>query len=698
MGGKREGEAGWAREGLLLLLAGACVAAVLLGVDLAPRVESDFFFSTDDRELQASEAIGQRFPSRPQLILRAAGEVRSPEYAEQIRRLSDALAATPGVAGVNSLTRGPSQPAAAFDSPFWRRLLVPRTEQATNLVVQLGEGEPGTAVRAVEEAAGHSGLAVVISGVPYVVELIRRYLLRDLTLFSAGAILVFGVVIGILFRSPRIVAGTLAACLTACALTLGLLGLAGFHLGILTANLVTIVFVLTLSHAVFLSTNWRRLAASAGADADPDAVVKEAVRLTLPASFWCMAATLLSFLSLLFASAKPLRELGLAGAVGTALAIATAYTFYPPFLRGARAPAGTGLGPGAAASSWRPALLLAILCLAVGLGALRLSTDPSLLSFFRTGSELRQGLELIDADGGSSPLSVVVRDPAGVPLDSEPAVAKLRALQSALEEEPAAGTVLSAAPLLEEARRASPFAAALPSQTLLAVLEGPTYDRVALAFVTADHKSAHFFLRMREAGRTEPRQAVIERVAAKARQVGLEPELVGGLYELQGKLGELVASSLATGLAGLLALFFAIGSWVSRSLRAGLAMVVSLALVPIFLVGGMGLLGMPLDFISSPAAQVAIGIGVDSMIQLAAAARRARREGLATAAAWLRARTEMGSAVVSATLIVALGFALFALSSFPPTQRFGLAVALGTLMSGAVALYVLPPLAARGRG
>lgn len=691
----RRHEAGWARESLLLLLAAACVAAVLLGVDLSPRVESDFFFSTDDPQLQVSEAIGERFPSRPQLILRAAGEIRSPEYAAAIGKLTEELAATPGVASVQSLTRGPSRPEAAFDSPFWRRLLVPRTEQATNLVVLLGDGEPGAIVTAVEKAAAGSNLDVEISGVPYVVELIRRYLRRDLALFSAGAILVFGLVIGVLFRSPRIVAGTLAACLTACALTLGLLGLAGLHLGILTANLVTIVFVLTLSHAVFLSTNWRRLAAAGSGD--PVALVKEAVRLTLPASFWCMAATLLSFLSLLSASAKPLRELGLAGAVGTALAIVTAYTFYPPFLRGAKAPATAAVGPRATTLGWKPAVIVTLVCLAVGLGALRLSTDPSLLSFFRTGSELRRGLELIDADGGSSPLSVVVRDPAGEPLDSEPAMAKLGALQSALEEEPAAGTVLSASPLLQEARRASPMAAYLPSKALLTVLEQPTYDRVALAFMSPDHKDAHFFLRMREAGRTEPRQAVIARVAAKAREAGLEPELVGGLYELQGKLGELVAGSLATGLAGLLALFFVIGSWVSRSLRAGLAMVASLALVPIFLVGGMGLLGMPLDFISSPAAQVAIGIGVDSMIQLAAAARRARREGLPAAAAWLRARSEMGSAVVSATLIVALGFALFALSSFPPTQRFGLAVALGTLMSGAVALYVLPPLAAHAR-
>ena len=44
-------------------------------------------------------------------------------------------------------------------------------------------------------------------------------------------------------------------------------------------------------------------------------------------------------------------------------------------------------------------------------------------------------------------------------------------------------------------------------------------------------------------------------------------------------------------------------------------------------------------------------------------------------------------------LILAAGFGIFALSSFPPTQRFGVAVAGGTLAAAAIALFVLPWLA-----
>lgn len=533
-----------------------------------------------------------------------------------------------------------------------------------------------------------------MSGVPYVVELVSRYLLRDLKVFSAAAILIFALMVGLLFRSGWVVAGTLATCLLACAVTLALLSLMGVGIGVLTANLVTIVFVLTLSHLVFLTSNWRRLAAESDAESP---VVLPAMRLTFEASFWSMATTLLGFLSLLFASAKPMRELGVSGAIGALVAITVAYLFYPPFLRGLD-PGGTARRPAATATgatvtgrlALRAAIVVVGVCLLAGTGVVFLSTDPGLLSFFERGSRLREGLEAIDRDGGSSPLSIVVADPAGERLDTPAGMAKIDALQAALEAEPATGVVLSASPLLAEARKASPIAAFLPPQGLLDLLSGDMFQNVARSFVTADRTQASFFLRMREAGRGEPRQAVIDRLTAATRQAGLEPRLVGGLYELQGKLANLVAGSLATGLTGLLVLFVLIAARVSRSARAMAAMVGGLILIPLFLLGAMGWLRLPLDIISSPAANIAIALGVDSMIHLAAAARRARGRGLAPAIAWSTARAEMLLPVLGATLVVAVGFGIFALSSFPPTQRFGVAVVLGTLAAAMITLIVLP--------
>ena len=51
--------------------------------------------------------------------------------------------------------------------------------------------------------------------------------------------------------------------------------------------------------------------------------------------------------------------------------------------------------------------------------------------------------------------------------------------------------------------------------------------------------------------------------------------------------------------------------------------------------------------------------------------------------------------VLGATGIICAGFGIFVLSTFPPTQRFGLAVILGTVTAATMALVVLPRLAPR---
>jgi predicted RND superfamily exporter protein len=53
------------------------------------------------------------------------------------------------------------------------------------------------------------------------------------------------------------------------------------------------------------------------------------MRVVGPVSAWSLAANLLGFASLLFVSAKPLRQFGLSGMIAAVLAIACAYLLYP---------------------------------------------------------------------------------------------------------------------------------------------------------------------------------------------------------------------------------------------------------------------------------------------------------------------------------------------------------------------------------
>src|SRR5207237_8417235 len=119
-------------------------------------------------------------------------------------------------------------------------------------------------------------------------------------------------------------------------------------------------------------------------------------------------------------------------------------------------------------------------------------------------------------------------------------------------------------------------------------------------------------------------------------------------------------------------------------------MILSLTLVPLFTLGGIGWFRVRMDVISALATNVCIGIAIDSMIHLVFGVRRAQRDGKKGWDAWVVARKEQWRGIVYSDVIIAAGFAIFVLSDFPPTQRFGLVVLAGCIIDILANLFVLP--------
>jgi len=225
---------------------------------------------------------------------------------------------------------------------------------------------------------------------------------------------------------------------------------------------------------------------------------------------------------------------------------------------------------------------------------------------------------------------------------------------------------------------------------ILNILNEPKHERVAGTFITKDRTLAAFYFRMVEGKRDKPRVEVVNELRAIVRKHGFKPVLVGGVYELQGALAKLVASSLMTGLLWLLVFFTIVALIVGRSFRVAIAMIFSLSLVPACILGGIGLLHIPVDIISAPATNICIGMAIDSMVHLVFAVRRAQQDGKKGWPAWVAGREEQWRGIVYSDVIIAAGFAIFALSRFPPTQRFGLVVLAGTVIDILANLFLLP--------
>lgn len=696
----------------IIVIAACLVFTVLRFFSLAPQVGGNFFFSSDNPRFQDNRFMLKMFPGQASLIVvSVSGDISSGYYMRLISKMSTELGSIDGVSRVKSLSNGPEDLVSARESPLWSRILLSEKKNSSNILLFLDVSDPRPVVDKIEYMTGKykdNGREIRIAGLPYVVEMIRRNLVFDLRVFSSIACVVFGIAIILMFRSVTILAGTFSSAVSAASVTIILGDILGAEIGILTANIITIIFVLTLSHIIYLTHNWKNARNEFPGEKAPD----EAIKRTFSASAWCMATTFLGFGSLLFVEAKPLRELGLYGLIGTFSAITVTYIFYPAFLRTAK--------PRSRIKDRNPyihrvrgvmirstpivAIALILSGILVSSGMMKLNTDPSLFAFFRKGSDLREGLEYIDENGGSTPLNIILRDSYGDELTGPENYRRLWELQERIESERSVGSVLSLPLILAEGKR-NPLGALLPEEGLAELLALPVFGSIARSFITPDHISTHFFIRMREAGRRKKRKAVAADLEQIVIRHGFIPEIISGLYLLQGELSALVSDSIVKGVGRLLIFFFVISILMSWSLRMSIAMIVSVSIIPVMIYGVVGLLRVPVDLISAPAANIAIAMGIDSMIHfISYARRRAREKPSGDRTLWENTQEAMYGPVMKETSIICMGFLIFLISSFPPTRRFGLEIVFGTAISALATLFILPFLASfllpdtRGKG
>ena len=709
---------------VFLFLTLLSIAVIVKFVNLKPEVTDDFFFSNKDPQFQSEKKISKLFVRNDSMIIiSATGDIESDLYREKIQDLSESLLGLEGVTGVRSLTHGPKDLDDALKSPMWKRLIISDDRKSTNLIILLDDLYKNSIISYIEDLMyqfSSQDFNLRASGMPYIVELIRRSLLKDIKTFSSTAIIVLGLIIFILFRSKAAFFGTLTACLNAAMWTFMLTYLMHIPIGILTANLGTIICILTLSHIIFITYNWKKACSEPALYALPpsfwnvpakllfnrrraDAIPKmtpvdEAIMLTFLPSFWSMFTTLLGFLSLLSVKAKPLRDLGASGAIGTLMAICAAYTIYPAFLRiaGSLKQKRIAQNKSKVEKSQRSTydflnkkqnlliLVIVVICIMAVPGLWMIDSDPSLLSYFSKNSEISRGLSYIDRNGGSSPLIIVVRTQSGDKIVSQKTYEKLWRLQEVLEQYRSVGSVVSLPVLLAQAKK-NPLGfivSVISMDALIKILERPEQEAIAKSFISQDHKYGLFMLRMTEAYRSRSRLEIIKEIKELVRAQGFEPEIIGGIYSLQGHLAKLVAVSLVNGLGKLILLFALIGLLISRSLRITLALTFSVALLPVTILGLIGLYRIPLDIISAPASNIAIAIGIDSMIHMIKAYQRLGD--------WRKVKDLLWQPILTAMFVITIGFGIFSFSSFPPTQRFGLAILIGTILASLTALFIMP--------
>jgi uncharacterized protein len=130
--------------------------------------------------------------------------------------------------------------------------------------------------------------------------------------------------------------------------------------------------------------------------------------------------------------------------------------------------------------------------------------------------------------------------------------------------------------------------------------------------------------------------------------------------------------------------------WIARSFSAGTVAMLPNVLPIVMVFGGMGWLGVDVDVGSMMTASIALGVAVDDTIHYLNWFREELDRVGDRKKAILAAYRHCATPTLQAAVISGLGLSIFALSTFTPTQRFGVLM-LVILWLGAVAELIYFP-------
>ncbi|WP_250658065.1 efflux RND transporter permease subunit [Alkalimarinus coralli] len=166
-------------------------------------------------------------------------------------------------------------------------------------------------------------------------------------------------------------------------------------------------------------------------------------------------------------------------------------------------------------------------------------------------------------------------------------------------------------------------------------------------------------------------------------------ELTGMLVLYNNMLQSLFSSQVMT----LGAVFIAITLMFTvlfRSLYLALIAITPNLLAAGMVLGGMGLLGIPLDMMTITVAAITVGIGVDDTIHYIHRFKNEFEKDRDYTATMYRCHGSIGRAMFYTSVIIIVGFSILSLSNFTPTIYFGLLTGFAMFSALLGALILLP--------
>ena len=572
---------------------------------------------------------------------------------------------------------------------------------------------------------------IYLGGIPMIADDMMTFIKSDIVVFGLGVFLFIIATLWFVFRKLIWIIVPISSCFFSVVIMIGLLGILGWKVTVISSNFIALMLILTMAMNIHMSTRFLQLRKQ-----NPNKKNYEIISLTTKKMFWpilyTVLTTIIAFLSLIFSEIKPIIDFGWMMTFGLITSFTITFTLLPTllnFVSSKEALIKEDVDSkitsflGKISLNYKKIIFLvsAIVLLLSFYGVSKLKVENSFINYFSKDTESYKGMKLIDEElGGTTPLEIILKFPDKQKNQkneeeddfedwddeeqndekywfTKDKIDTISKVHNYLDSLPEVGKVLSFSSIIDVATQ-------LNNNKPLGTLEmGVLYTKIPETiktdiidpYISIKDNEARISLRIIDSQENLRRNDLINKINNDLKnEIGLEEnryKLGGVLILFNNLLQSLFKSQILTlGLVmiGIFGMFFIL----FRNIKLSLIGIVPNFLAAFFILGIIGMIGIPLDMMTITIAAITIGIAVDNSIHYIYRFKEEFYKIKDYKKTLQTCHSSVGIAILNTSITIVFGFSILVLSKFIPTIYFGIFTGLAMLLAMISVLTLLPSL------
>ena len=572
-----------------------------------------------------------------------------------------------------------------------------------------------------------------LGGIPMIADDMMGYIKSDIVVFGIGVFLFIVFTLWVIFRNIKWVVIPLMGCATSVIVMIGLLGLIGWKVTVISSNFIALMLILNMAMNIHVTVRFLQLKKEFPELTKNEAVLETSKKMMLPI-LYTVLTTICAFLSLVFSGIKPIIDFGWMMTLGLVISLLVTFLLLPSLLNIFSSDNEINIKDTeksfvtSALGSFTKknknlifgVTLLIILFSMVGIS--KLEVENSFINYFDKETEIYKGMKKIDDDlGGTTPLNIILKFPVKkkeVIEDDEfseweeenettnedkakywftrDKMDKIIKVHEYLDSLPEIGKVLSFGSILRVAEDLNnKELQSLEIAVLYSKIPETIKKEIVSPYISVDKDEARISVRIKDSLENLRRNDLIKKINSELNtKLGLEKDeykLAGVLILFNNLLQSLFKSQILTlgiVMIGIFLMFFIL----FRNLMISFIGVVPNFIAAFFILGIIGSLGIPLDMMTITIAAITIGIAVDNSIHYIYRFKEEFKKINNYNKTLDRCHSTVGVAILNTSVTIVFGFSILVLSNFIPTIYFGVFTGIAMLLAMISVLTLLPKL------